>query len=300
MNTKLIGELIKLRYKLMWARTRTRNGKIALFFAGYLLLVFFMVIFSLGGIGAGIAAVRMGKAHTVAAGVLGGLYFQALMATVLMGFGISAVFADVELRRYPLRARRPADRAALPRDRRPFLVPGGGAGIGAGARALRAGSRLDLAGPHRGPAAVCLQLRDGRGGGPGGGEAGARGRADRPSCWGRIMCLGVLPAAGGPALKKHPQLLAPLLRVLHYTPPYGAASAMLRPGAEAFYGLAVIASWLLGLSVLLVALERHPPQARVGAVGRARLAGTVRASGRLVRPGERSAGGAVAAVLLPQ
>ena len=77
MNTILIGELIKLRYKLMWARTRTRNGKIALFFAGYLLLVFFLAIFSLGGIGAGIAAVRMGKAQTVAAGVLGGLYFQA-------------------------------------------------------------------------------------------------------------------------------------------------------------------------------------------------------------------------------
>ena len=29
MNTKLIGDLIGLRYKLMWAKTRTRNGKIA-------------------------------------------------------------------------------------------------------------------------------------------------------------------------------------------------------------------------------------------------------------------------------
>jgi hypothetical protein len=37
---------------------------------------------------------------------------------------------------------------------------------------------------------------------------------------------------------------------------------MLRPGAEALYGLAVIASWLLVLSVLLLALERHPPQVR--------------------------------------
>ena len=39
MNTKLIGDLIGLRYKLMWAKTRTRNGKIALFLTGYLLLV---------------------------------------------------------------------------------------------------------------------------------------------------------------------------------------------------------------------------------------------------------------------
>ena len=35
MNFQLIGELIGLRYKLMWAKTRTRNGKIALFLTGY-------------------------------------------------------------------------------------------------------------------------------------------------------------------------------------------------------------------------------------------------------------------------
>jgi hypothetical protein len=32
MNTRLVGELVRLRYKLMWARTRSRSGKIALFF----------------------------------------------------------------------------------------------------------------------------------------------------------------------------------------------------------------------------------------------------------------------------
>ena len=35
----MIGDLIALRYKLMWAKTRSRNGRIALFFAGYLLLI---------------------------------------------------------------------------------------------------------------------------------------------------------------------------------------------------------------------------------------------------------------------
>ena len=29
-NTPLILELIKLRYKLLWAKTRSRNGRIAL------------------------------------------------------------------------------------------------------------------------------------------------------------------------------------------------------------------------------------------------------------------------------
>ena len=39
MNTTLMGHLIGLRYKLMWAKTRSRNGKIALFFAGYIVLI---------------------------------------------------------------------------------------------------------------------------------------------------------------------------------------------------------------------------------------------------------------------
>ncbi|MBZ5586448.1 MAG: hypothetical protein LAQ30_30530, partial [Acidobacteriia bacterium] len=39
MNFELIGHLIGLRYKLLWAKTRSRNGKIALFMTGYLLLV---------------------------------------------------------------------------------------------------------------------------------------------------------------------------------------------------------------------------------------------------------------------
>src|SRR5436305_10445852 len=103
MDTRLIGELIKLRYKLMWARTRTRNGKIALMLVGYLLVLFLFALLTLGGVGAGVLAVRTGKAHTLAAGLLGVLYFQALLGTVLLGFGISAVFADVELRRYPVR-----------------------------------------------------------------------------------------------------------------------------------------------------------------------------------------------------
>ena len=34
MNTALIGELVRLRYKLLWAKTRSRNGRIALFLAG--------------------------------------------------------------------------------------------------------------------------------------------------------------------------------------------------------------------------------------------------------------------------
>ena len=74
MNFELIGHLIRLRYKLLWAKTRSRNGKIALFMAGYLLFVLVTLMLAMGGLGAGLAAVRSGKAEKLAQGVLTGKY----------------------------------------------------------------------------------------------------------------------------------------------------------------------------------------------------------------------------------
>src|SRR5689334_13366343 len=105
MDFELIGNLIRLRYKLLWAKSRTRNGKMALFFAGYILLIMVISIFAAGGIGAGITAIRSGKAYLLSAALFGGMYLQALLASVLLRFGMSAVFSDYELRRFPIRAR---------------------------------------------------------------------------------------------------------------------------------------------------------------------------------------------------
>src|SRR3954447_4802867 len=105
MNTALIGELIRLRYKLLWAKTRSRNGRIALFLAGYLLLVLTIALLASGGFGAALLAVRSGKAEKVAQAVLAGLFIEGILAANILGFGMNAVFADTELRRYPLTAR---------------------------------------------------------------------------------------------------------------------------------------------------------------------------------------------------
>ncbi len=105
MNTTLMGHLIGLRYKLMWAKTRSRNGRIALFFTGYILLILVGALLGAGGIGAGIGAVKMGKAGMVAKAVLSGVYGGAVMWTMLLGFGMNAVFSETELRRYPLASR---------------------------------------------------------------------------------------------------------------------------------------------------------------------------------------------------
>src|SRR5512140_858 len=104
MNIALIGQLVQLRYKLLWAKTRSRNGRIALFLAGYLLLVLVISLLASGGFGAAMLAVRTGKAEKIAQGVLTALFVEGVFAANILGFGMSAVFADSELRRYPLTA----------------------------------------------------------------------------------------------------------------------------------------------------------------------------------------------------
>ena len=104
MDFELIGTMIRLRYKLLWANTRTRNGKIALFFAGYLLLVMVIALLGAGGIGAGMTAIRSGKGTPLAGALLTGIFAQALLASVILGFGMTTIFSETELRRYPLRA----------------------------------------------------------------------------------------------------------------------------------------------------------------------------------------------------
>ena len=84
MNFELIGHLVRLRYKLLWAKTRSRNGRIALFVVCYLLLVLLIAVFASGGFGAALVAVRTGKAEQVAQAVLSGLYLQAVVAAVVL------------------------------------------------------------------------------------------------------------------------------------------------------------------------------------------------------------------------
>jgi hypothetical protein len=101
MNFELIGELVRLRYKLLWARTRSRNGRIALFIVGYLIFALVALLLAMGGLGPAMVAVKSGKAQVVAQIVLGSLFVELVFATVIMGFGLNATFSDLELRRYP-------------------------------------------------------------------------------------------------------------------------------------------------------------------------------------------------------
>ena len=262
MNTKLMGELVRLRYKLMWAKTRTRNGKIALFFAGYILLIMVMAILSAGGVGAGILAVRSGKGYPVAAALLAGLFLQALLATVLLGFGMTAIFSDSEMRRYPLRA---PERLLVRHligilDPFWFLILALELGLALGMYIYGAGSfwlgliAVLLLFVSNYLCARVLGLLV---------ERLVSKKGGSTILLGAIMCLGLLPAAIGPQLKKGSPALRPIIEVLRSTPPAGAAQAMTHVDLAALGGLAILAGWIIGLTAALVVLERWPMKARV-------------------------------------
>jgi hypothetical protein len=262
MNTKLMGELVKLRYKLIWAKTRTRNGKIALFFAGYILLIMVIAIMGAGGIGAGILAVRTGKGYQVAAALLAGMFLQAVLATVLLGFGMSAIFSDSEMRRYPLLARERLLVRHLVGILDPFwyLILALELGLALGMYVYGTGSFwmgliavLLLFISNYLFARVLGQLV----------ERLVSKKGGSTLLLGLIICVGMLPAAIGPQLKKGSHALRPIIEVLRYTPPAAAAQSMTHAALPALGGLAILAGWILGLAAALAVLERRPVKVRV-------------------------------------
>ncbi len=267
MNFQLIGILIRLRYKLLWAKTRTRNGKIALFFAGYLLLVMVVSLLAAGGIGAGMAAIRSGKGMLIAGLMLGGIYGQAIVASVVLGFGMTAIFSETELRRYPVRSleRRLTRHFIGIVDPYWLLFLALDLGLAFGMYLFGAGSfwfgliaalllffsnyvaarllgmMVDRLMMKKGGSAIMLVS---------------------------VMLLGLLPAMLGPVIHRNPEFLDAVARLWQSTPPAGAAMAMTRTGFGALSGLGLILLWTAALVAFLVMLERRPPKVRVVQAGK--------------------------------
>jgi hypothetical protein len=260
-NFQLIGELVRLRYKLMWAKTRTRNGKIALFFAGYLLLIMFLVIMGAGGFGAGVVAVKSGKATMIASAVLGGLFVQALLATVILGFGVNEVFADTELRRYPLRVREREMARHLLGAADPFwiLILVLDFGLMTGLYLFDAGSfwlglvavLLLLVCNYFCARVLSLLV-----------ERLVRKKGGSTAILALVVLLGFLPGLLSTGGKISRPAVQGWLRAFSYTPPAGAALAMTHVDSYALSGLAIVVWWLVGLMAVLVALEQRPVQSK--------------------------------------
>jgi hypothetical protein len=258
MNFELIGNLVRLRYKLLWAKTRSRNGRIALFMACYLLLVLLIALLASGGFGAALLAVRSGKAEQVAQAVLSGLYVQAAVAAVILGFGVNAIFSEAQLRRYPLKAqeRRLARHFIGILDPFWFLILALELGLVVGLYVASAASfwlgliavLLLFVSNYLLARVVTLLL-----------ERLMQRKAGAAVVLAAIVCLGFLPAILQPVLQSHRGAVAALLHVLGYTPPFAAAASMTRTDLAAFSGLLLQVWWVLGLAAAVVALERRPP-----------------------------------------
>lgn len=260
MDFERIGILVRLRYRLLWAHTRTRNGKIALFFAGYLLIVMVMALLGAGGISAGMLAIRSGKGPVLAGAILTGVFVQGLLASVILGFGMTTIFSDTELRRFPLRA---AERRLT----RHFIGMADPFWILFLVLDLAIALGLFLFGVGTvlyGLVAVVLLFVCN--------YIAARvlailvSRLASKKFGSMIMLMlvigvGMLPATLQPVLSKHPEIMHSLRRVWEATPPAAAGVAMTTPDLSAVRSLGVIALWAAALLTLLTLIERMPQKA---------------------------------------
>ncbi len=193
--------------------------------------------------------------------MLTAIFLEAVLASNILGFGMNAVFSDVELRRYPLTS---ADRRLTRHligivDPFWFLFFGLDLGLALGLYGAGAGNfwfgvvavlllfisnyllarlvalAVDRLMQRKGGAAILL---------------------------GCIMILSIVPSFAAQSLEKNPAILAAIIGRLSYTPPFAAAAAMMHPGATGFWGIMVLVWWNLGLVAALVWIENRPVERR--------------------------------------
>jgi hypothetical protein len=102
---KHLWTLTQLRYRLIWARMRTSNGRIILFFAIYLLGVSTALLMAFGGLGAAIVATRFDESGGLARWTLTMLFINGIGLSLMFGLGTQDAFSEESLRRYPLKSR---------------------------------------------------------------------------------------------------------------------------------------------------------------------------------------------------
>ena len=255
-SLSLVGELIKLRYKLLWAKTRSRSGRIALFVVGYILLAMLLALLAAGGFASALVAVRAGRALAITQGAFSILFVQALIASNVLGFGINAIFSDAELRRYPLASadRRIARHLIGIIDPFWFLFFALELGLAIGLYDMGVASFWFGA-----PAVLLLMVAN---------YVAARVVAllidnlvKRRGGTGILTAIVVTLALGssmiGPLIRRNPGIVQQAVAHFQFTPPFAAASAIVDSTSSSF---AVIAAWIVGLAVVLIWLETRPPQ----------------------------------------
>ena len=99
---RLFRTLLAVRYRLLWARVRSRRGAIALVVLGYFVAAIVAAAAALGGMGLAAAAAPTGRSRLIAEIAFTALWLNVSIAGVLLGAGTQRLFSEASLRRYPL------------------------------------------------------------------------------------------------------------------------------------------------------------------------------------------------------
>jgi hypothetical protein len=181
------------------------------------------------------------------------LFLNAVLGTIILGFGVSAAFSDLELKRYPLKALERFMVRHIVGISDPFWILFLAIGSALVVRLSLFGS-YSFAGCTVGLLLLFFctyllshtltvwidQLMETNQGG---------------LVFVLIMLLGFVPVGRG--VFQNRELLEKILPVLQFTPPFAAAAIMTHEGSERLFGVAVVAGWAVILSVIKAGLERR-------------------------------------------
>jgi hypothetical protein len=263
MDLRLLGILLRLRYRLLWASVRTRNGKIALFLVCYLFAVLLFALLALAGFGAGLATLRARHSELlIARVVLGGFFLNGLFSSIALGVGMNATFSDAALRRYPLSAFERLTARQLLSFLEPLwmfvLAANGGLAfalyaVGVASFWLAMSAAVLLAFADYLLARVVL-------------TAISRVMVMRGGAFIlliSLMTVCLLPSILAQALSRNHSLAEGMLAALQFTPPLAAAAVMTSMQSAAVAGpLGLLVGWCAIFLLAVALLERMPETAR--------------------------------------
>jgi hypothetical protein len=259
MRFPVLLTLLRMRYTLLWAQVRLRQGKIALFIVGYLLVVLIGTLLGVGGIGAALVAVQTGRAEIVARTVLGGFFLDMLAVSVLLGFGLSKIFAEGVLRRYPLTPLEQLTARQLLGVLEPLWLMAAAlyCGVAVGFFALgftvlwiAVPAALLLVVTNYLLARLLQMLIE-------------RLLASRGGVLAVLLFIWTCAVGGSmalPALLRNPAARETLLQVLAFTPPFAAAAII--SGRGLLMQVPLLAAWAVGLAAVVWQLDRLPAPSR--------------------------------------
>jgi hypothetical protein len=253
--------LVKLRYLLIWAQARTRNGKIALLFLLYLLGASTAFVFAISGFGTAIAEEEYAQDGFLIRWALTALFTNGLGLPLLFGGSARAAFTDEALRRYPVDERQrflvrqiigALDPIWLILSVGVFSMVVGFSWVGKGYLLTGALGALFFIISNYLAAVIVLSI------------VGLMVRTRRGSAILGILVLGVI-SFGPLALSVVTTLKGRYVwdrfdQLLMATPPGAAATMMLgRSAAAVIISLMILIAWCIGLMLILKRLENAPP-----------------------------------------